>query len=124
MPSMSAAALGLKNDAPIHAPRMAGAPARTPSSMSVRVLAFPERATGATIARPSVVLWSAKPTTSAAPSASEPTAYAEPIARPSPRLWRPIPSATRKAARSPWSAPSLADFRRSLSQPSTPASAR
>ena len=32
------------------------------------------RATGATIASPSVVLWSAKPTTSEAPSASDPTA--------------------------------------------------
>ena len=56
------------------------------------------RATGATIASPSVVLWSAKPTISAAPSASEPTAYADPIARPSPRLWSPMPIATSSAA--------------------------
>ena len=41
------------------------------------------RASGATIATPSVVLWIAKPMTRKAPSASEPTAYAEPIATPS-----------------------------------------
>ena len=55
-------------------------------------------ATGATIARPSVVLWSAKPITRKAPSASAPTAYADPIASPSPRLCRPIAIATSSAS--------------------------
>ena len=54
-------------------------------------------ASGETIASPSVVLWIAKPTTRNVPSASAPTAYAEPIASPSPRLCRPIPIATSSA---------------------------
>ena len=70
---MSAARLGSKADAPIHAPRIAGAPAIRPSSAS-RASRGLRSATGATIASPSVVLWIAKPTTSAAPSASDPTA--------------------------------------------------
>ena len=65
---------GLNADAPIQAPSTAGAPASSPSSASRRSRACRSCATGATIARPSVVLWSAKPTTSVAPSASEPTA--------------------------------------------------
>ena len=56
IPNISAARLGLKADAPIHAPSTAGAPASRPSSASRRTLAEPPRATGATIARPSVVL--------------------------------------------------------------------
>ena len=55
------------------------------------------RATGATMARPSVVLCSAKPTTRKAPRASAPAAYAEPMATPSPRLCRPMPTATSSA---------------------------
>ena len=74
MPNMTAATLGWKAEAPIQAPSTAGAPASRPSRTSVRSRAVPERATGATIASPSVVLCSAKPTTSAAPSASEPIA--------------------------------------------------
>src|SRR5215207_3190696 len=73
-PNMSAARLGLKADAPIQAPSTAGAPARSPSSASRRSRACRSCATGATIASPSVVLWSANPTTSVAPRASEPTA--------------------------------------------------
>src|ERR687892_143681 len=94
-PNRSAATLGWKAEAPIHAPSTAGAPASRPSRAS-RPSESRARAVGATMARPSVVLWRAKPTTSAAPSASDPTAEAEPIASPSPRLWSPTPSATRK----------------------------
>ena len=72
---MNAATLGLKAEAPIQAPSTAGAPAIRPSSDErAQPGACPTRATGATIASPSVVLWSAKPTTSAAPSASDPIA--------------------------------------------------
>ena len=79
--------------------------------------------TGATIARPSVVLCSAKPITRNAPSASAPTAYADPIARPSPRLWRPIAIATSIAT---WAPPSRlpASRRRPCSHASTPLSSR
>jgi hypothetical protein len=54
-------------------PRIAGAPASTPSPAkraSDALAAWPPFATGATIASPSVVLCSAKPTISEAPSAS------------------------------------------------------
>jgi hypothetical protein len=45
------------------------------------------------MASPSVVLYTTNPTTNAVPSASSPTAYAEPIASPSPRLCSPMPMA-------------------------------
>ena len=99
-PNISAARLGLNAEAPIQAPSTAGRAGEEPEQReAAQPRAARSCATGATIASPSVVLWSAKPTTSVAPSASEPTAYAEPIASPSPRLCRPMPSATRKAAR-------------------------
>ena len=71
----------LSIDAPISAPRIAGAPAIRPRPSS-RAGVTRSRISGATIATPSVVLWIAKPTTRKAPSASSPTAYAEPIASP------------------------------------------
>ena len=52
-------------------------------------------ATGATTAGPSVTLWSMKPTTRNAPSETRPSANELPMASPSARLWRPMPSATR-----------------------------
>jgi hypothetical protein len=48
---------------------------------------------GATMASPSVVLNTANPTNKAVPSASTPTAYAEHIASPSPKLCSPMPMA-------------------------------
>ena len=60
----------MKAAAPIQAPRIAGAPAISPSAAGGRARAL--SASGATIARPSVVLWIAKPTTRKAPSASAP----------------------------------------------------
>ena len=59
------------------------------------------RASGATIASPSVVLWIANPTTRNAPRASAPAEYAAPIATPSPRLWSPMPTATSSGASRP-----------------------
>jgi hypothetical protein len=69
----NAATLALNAAAPIHAPRMAG---RARDEAEQRRGAERRRrcASGATIARPSVVLWIAKPTTRKAPSASAPTA--------------------------------------------------
>ena len=61
----------------------------------------PAARAGATIASPSVVLCSAKPTTRKAPSASAPTEYAAPIATPSPRLCRPMPTAMSSASVAP-----------------------
>ena len=52
---------------------------------------------------PSVTLWTMKPTIRNVPSASSPTANDEPMARPSPRLCRPMPTAIRLARASPWS---------------------
>ena len=52
---------------------------------------------GAAMANPSVVLWIAKPTIRKAPSAASPSTIAAPIARPSPKLCKPIPIAIIKA---------------------------
>ena len=76
-PNSSAARLGLKAEAPIQAPRIAGAPAIRPRPSrrpQPQPAAGPPPRSGATIARPSVVLWIAKPTTRKAPSASAPVA--------------------------------------------------
>jgi len=70
-PNRKAATLELNAAAPIQAPSTAGAPAISPSSAN-RASVGRRCAIGATIASPSVVLWSAKPTTRNAPSASAP----------------------------------------------------
>src|SRR4029453_11726556 len=89
-PSRKDTTLGLNAAAPIHAPRIAGAPAIRPSTASRRSPGG-RSASGATIASPSVVLWIANPTTRKLPSASAPIADAEPIANPPPRVWAPLP---------------------------------
>ena len=48
-----------------------------------------------------MTLWIMKPTIRNVPSWSSPNANDVPIASPSPRLWTPIPIATRKASASP-----------------------
>ena len=70
-PNRNAATELLNAAAPIHAPSTAGAPATSPSSARRLSDGFAS-AIGATIASPSVVLCSAKPTTRNAPSASAP----------------------------------------------------
>ena len=47
------------------------------------------------------MLWTMKPTIRNEPSASSPSANEDPIASPSPRLWSPIPIATRVASATP-----------------------
>ena len=81
---------------------MAGAPAT-----SARITRRPtptERpsATGTAMPRPSVTLWTMKPTIRKVPRASSPTANDDPMARPSPRLCRPMPTAISDARASPW----------------------
>ena len=70
---------------PIHAPTMVGTPAMAPN-ISSRRSAAPDLDSGATIARPSVMLCSMNPSTNIEPSEISPSAYAAPMARPSARL--------------------------------------
>src|ERR671918_545902 len=80
-PISNAANSGLYAEAPMNAPRIAGAPAMRPRAASLASDGRGWALSGATIAKPSVVLCSAKPKTRNAPSASSPTAYAEPMAK-------------------------------------------
>src|SRR5919109_1000396 len=86
---------------PSQAPRIAGPPATTASAASRYGATVRRSASGVAIPSPSVTLWIMKPTTKNVPSASSPRANDEPIARPSPMLWRPIPIATSVASASP-----------------------
>ena len=61
----------------------------------------PPSATGAAMPSPSVTLWIMKPTIRNVPSCSSPKANELPIASPSPRLWTPMPIATRSASTMP-----------------------
>ena len=87
---------------PIQAPTIAGAPGdqRQARRGARRSRARPS-ATGAAMPRPSVTLWTMKPTIRKVPSASSPSANDEPIASPSPRLCRPMPTATSVASAEP-----------------------
>ena len=90
---------------PTQVPKIAGAPPsrpRTKKCDSAGLL----RTKGATIPNPSVTLCTIKPITRNAPNARAPVAYDAPMASPSPKLCKPMPSAMRYASCSRWEASS------------------
>jgi len=77
---------------PSHAPKIAGAPAINPKPNNFPIIGFP-LAIGAAIAKPSDVLCNAKPTIKNVLNAISPRPTEAPIAKPSPKLCKPIPIA-------------------------------
>ena len=73
-PSRNATTLPLKAEAPIHAPTIAGRAGDQPEADEARDRRAVLRERARRTASPSVVLWTAKPITSSAPSASAPAA--------------------------------------------------
>ena len=90
--SASADHCGAKARLPIHRPTTAGPPASSVSATKVQSGGRSLRI-GAAMPMPSVMLWSVKPSTRKVPSPAAPAANAAPMASPSPRLCRPMPSA-------------------------------
>src|SRR5215213_4392861 len=90
---------------PSHAPAIVGAPPINPSCSNAptgtREPARCSLASGAMIARPSVVLWRVKPTISRLPSVASPRLNAAPMASPSPKLCSPNPIAISRARAQP-----------------------
>src|SRR4029079_5981555 len=104
-PRHSTATAGDDTNPPNHAPAIVGTPPISPSSINHRS-GGRSFATGARIARPSVVLCRVKPTIRSVPSAASPSANAAPIASPSPKLCRPMPIAISSARTAPSDRPS------------------
>ena len=91
--------------------RGAGDRPRAPPSAQRDARRSPSSASGAAMPRPSVTLWIMKPTIRNVPSVSSPTPNDVPMARPSPRLCRPMPTATSVASARPETAPFRRDVR-------------
>ena len=70
--------------------------------------------------KPSVALCSAKPTISVTARLAAPVAAAWPIARPSPKLWTPMPTAIRSERRWPSVMPSTQPRRLNSSSAAAP----